>query len=53
MYNPTRSWAIPETEIILPNDNGHFLYLKVPTAEGATDSEILVDENHIDPIAPG
>lgn len=49
-YNPTRSWAIPDTEITLPNDNGHFLYLKVPTAEGATDAQILVDEDHIDPL---
>lgn len=50
MYNPTRTWAIPETEIVLPNDNGHFLYLKVPTEEFATGCEILVDEDHIDPL---
>lgn len=49
-YNPTRTWAIPDTEITIPNDNGHFLYLKVPTAEGATDAQILIDENHIDPM---
>lgn len=29
-YDPTREWTIESTEITLPNDNGHFIYIKVP-----------------------
>ena len=29
-YDPTREWTIPETTLTLPNDGGHFIYIKVP-----------------------
>jgi hypothetical protein len=32
-YNPTREWAINATDIILPDNDGYFLYVKVPLAE--------------------
>lgn len=32
-YDPTRSWNIAETTINLPDNDGHFLYVKVPLAE--------------------
>lgn len=32
-YNPTRSWDIAETDITLPDNDGYFLYVKVPLAE--------------------
>jgi len=50
MYDPTREWDIAETALTLPNDNGHFLYLKVPTADDVTTSEIIASENHVDPL---
>ena len=32
-YDPTRSWNIAETDITLPDNDGYFLYVKVPLAE--------------------
>jgi hypothetical protein len=32
-YDPTRSWNIAQTDITLPDDDGYFLYVKVPLAE--------------------
>lgn len=50
IYDPTRIWNIAATEIVLPNDNGHFLYLKVPKEELLTTSELIVSETHIEPL---
>ncbi|HNX11613.1 MAG TPA: hypothetical protein PKH68_01365 [Paludibacteraceae bacterium] len=32
-YDPTRAWDIAETNIELPDNDGYFLYVKVPLAE--------------------
>ena len=50
IYNPERIWNIALTNITIPDDNGHWLYLKVPVEEGVTTSELFVDEGHIDPL---
>lgn len=47
-YDPTREWDVALTEITLPNDNAHFIYLKVPMEEGVTTSEFIADEAHVD-----
>jgi hypothetical protein len=49
-YDPTRSWAIALTNITIPNNNGHYIYLKVPVEEGITTSEVIVSEYHVDPL---
>ena len=49
-YDPTRAWNIALTDIILPNDNEHILYVKVPIAETLTTSEVFASEEHIDPL---
>jgi len=32
-YDPTREWIIDATDITLPDDDGYFMYVKVPLAE--------------------
>jgi hypothetical protein len=50
IYDPTRKWQIALTDIILPNNNGHWLYVKVPYEEGLTTSEVFASEGHVDPL---
>ena len=49
-YDPTRKWDIALTDITLPNNNEHILYLKLPLEDGLATSEFIVDEDHIDPL---
>lgn len=49
-YDPTRSWVISATDITFANNNGHFIYLKIPLESGVTTSSIIVSESHIDPL---
>lgn len=50
LYDPTYTWEILETDILLPNDSEHDLFLKVPTDGIAITSEVIVSETHIDPL---
>jgi hypothetical protein len=49
-YDPTREWNITSVDITLANDNGHFLYVKVPIEADVTTSEVIASEAHIDPL---
>ena len=49
-YDPSRSWVVSATNLTIANNNGHWLYLKVPTAVGLTSSELFASESHIDPL---
>lgn len=49
-YTPQREWAFSATDLVLLNDNAHFLYLAVPTPEDSTDPvSIFASEQHIEP----
>ena len=50
VYDPSRSWVVSATNLTIANNNGHWLYLKVPTAAGVTSSELFASESHIDPL---
>lgn len=50
-YNPTRVWNIEQTDITFANNNLHWLYVKVPIANGITTTELIASELHIDPVA--
>ena len=48
-YDPKRAWNISATEITLPDSDGYFLYIKVPTAAGENTSEFIVDKGYVVP----
>lgn len=48
-YDPKRAWNIAATEITLPDSDGYFLYIKVPTASGENTSEFIVDKGYVVP----
>lgn len=48
-YDPKRAWNIAATEITLPDSDGYFLYIKVPTAAGENTSEFIVDKGYVVP----
>ncbi|HAQ21103.1 MAG TPA: hypothetical protein DCR40_18000 [Prolixibacteraceae bacterium] len=45
-YNPTRTWTVAETTIILATKDAYFLYVKVDLTESSTTATVLADINH-------
>lgn len=50
IYDPTRKWVTPLTNITFPNDNEHGIYLKVSSPDDVSTAEWIVSEPHIDPL---
>ncbi len=46
-YDPTRTWDVQEKSFTLSSDVGHFIYAKVPLAEGEDQIEIFIEEDHV------
>lgn len=48
VYDPTRIWVIPETLLILPTKDAHFIYAKLTLTEGSTACQIVASSQHIE-----
>ena len=54
VYDPTRTWEIPATAVMLPTKEAYFIYAKLTLAEGSTACQILAYPEHVEmKLTPG